>query len=165
MENGKNRIKEERKMNLNKKSMKKRMTAVIAVLICLAGVAACGAGTGEEAAESVPEEGTTGEDFLEEAPVSEADSVSEEDPVLKDRIPMVMVDGTLYLDTGEESTVTARCGTMDGEIISAVDASEIPSEEGQSNFGTGYGWQYGEGDTIEIYMNGKWAVFRAQEES
>ena len=142
-------------MNLNKKSMKKRMTAVIAVLICLAGVAACGAGTGEEpAAESVPEEGTTGEDFLEEAPVSEADSVSEEDPVLKDRIPMVMVDGTLYLDTGEE-----------GEIISAVDASEIPSEEGQSNFGTGYGWQYGEGDTIEIYMNGKWAVFRAQEES
>ena len=33
-----------------------------------------------------------------------------------DLIPMVMVNGELYIDTGHESTVEARCGVMDGEI-------------------------------------------------
>ena len=28
---------------------------------------------------------------------------------------MVMVNGELYIDTGHESTVEARCGVMDGE--------------------------------------------------
>lgn len=36
---------------------------------------------------------------------------------------MVMVNGELYIDTGHESTVEARCGVMDGEITSA-DGSE-----------------------------------------
>ena len=72
-----------------------------------------------------------------------------------DRIPMVMVNGELYLDTGKESTVMARCGMMDGEITSQVDGSKAPTIDNQSNFGTGYGYQYGpiEG-TIEIKMNG-----------
>ena len=76
-----------------------------------------------------------------------------------DKIPMVMVDGRLYYDTGEESNVDARCGVMDGEITSSVDGSEIPSEDNQSNFGTGFGYQYGANDTLEISMNGKWIVF------
>ena len=81
-----------------------------------------------------------------------------------DRIPMVMVDGTLYLDTGKESTVTARCGMMDGEITSQVPSNEEPTVDDQSNFGTGYGYQYGpvEG-TIEIFMNDKWWVFATEE--
>ncbi|MCM1279284.1 MAG: DUF5301 domain-containing protein, partial [Robinsoniella sp.] len=73
-----------------------------------------------------------------------------------DRIPMVMVNDKLYYDTGKESTVSGRCGNMDGEITSEVDGSEIPTENNQSNFGTGFGYQYGEDDTIEIYMNEKW---------
>ena len=76
-----------------------------------------------------------------------------------DKIPMVMVDGKLYYDTGEESNMDARCGVMDGEITSSVDGSEIPSEDNQSNFGTGFGYQYGANDTLEISMNGKWIVF------
>ena len=72
---------------------------------------------------------------------------------------MVMVDGKLYYDTGKESSVDGRCGVMDGEITSTVDGTEIPAEEGQSNFGTGFGYQYGEDDTIEIFMNEKWIVF------
>ena len=81
-----------------------------------------------------------------------------------DRIPMVMVNGTLYLDTGRESTVMARCGMMDGEITSQVPGNEEPTVDDQSNFGTGYGYQYGamEG-TIEINMNGKWWVFATEE--
>ena len=72
---------------------------------------------------------------------------------------MVMVDGRLYYDTGEESSVDARCGVMDGEITSSVDGSEVPTKDNQSNFGTGFGYQYGANDTLEISMNGKWIVF------
>lgn len=83
-----------------------------------------------------------------------------------DRIPMVMVNGELYYDTGKESTMTVRCGNMDGEITSTVDGSEIPSENNQSNFGTGFGYQYGNTDTtIEIFMNEKWFVFEQREGS
>ncbi|MCD8130729.1 MAG: hypothetical protein LUE16_05540 [Lachnospiraceae bacterium] len=59
--------------------------------------------------------------------------------------PLVMVNGSLYCSTGKESTMTARCGMMDGEITSSVESTEIPSEDNQSNFGTGYGYQYGSG--------------------
>ena len=87
-----------------------------------------------------------------------------QDAEILDLIPMVMVNGTLYLDTGYESATEARCGVMDGEIISQVDGSKQPSIDDQSNFGTGYGYQYGaiEG-TIEIYMNGKWWIFATEE--
>ena len=47
---------------------------------------------------------------------------------------MVMVDGKLYHDTGKESTISGRCGVMDGEITSTVDGSEIPTKDNQSNF-------------------------------
>ena len=48
---------------------------------------------------------------------------------------MVMVDGKLYYDTGKESTISGRCGVMDGEITSTVDGSEIPTKDNQSNLG------------------------------
>ena len=44
-----------------------------------------------------------------------------------DLIPMVMVNGALYLDTSHESTIEARCGVMDGEITSQVDGSKQPT--------------------------------------
>ena len=79
---------------------------------------------------------------------------------LNDRIPMVMADGAMYYDTGRESTVTGRCGVMDGEITSAVERTEVPSENNQSNFGAGYGYQWGpEEGTLEVCMDGKWLVF------
>lgn len=81
-----------------------------------------------------------------------------------DLIPMVMVNGTLYLDTGHESTVEGRCGVMDGEITSQVDGSKKPTVDNQSNFGVGYGYQYGPTEgTIEIYMNEQWRVFATEE--
>ena len=82
----------------------------------------------------------------------------------RDLIPMVMVNGTLYLDTGHESKIEARCGVMDGEITSQVDGSKQPTADDQSNFGTGYGYQYGTTEgTIELFMNGKWWIFATEE--
>ena len=76
---------------------------------------------------------------------------------------MVMVNGELYLDTGHESSVEARCEMMDGEITSSVDGSEQPTENDQSNFGTGFGYQYGSQEgLIEIFMNDKWWVFATE---
>ena len=75
-----------------------------------------------------------------------------------------MVNGTLYLDTGHESKIEARCGVMDGEITSQVDGNKQPSVDNQSNFGTGYGYQYGATEgTIELFMNGKWWIFATEE--
>ena len=72
----------------------------------------------------------------------------------RDLIPMVMVNGTLYLDTGHESKIEARCGVMDGEITSQVDGSKQPTVDDQSNFGTGYGYQYGATEGT-LYPSGK----------
>lgn len=81
-----------------------------------------------------------------------------------DLIPMVMVDGELYLDTGYESTIEGRCGVMDGQITSEVDGSKRPTVNDQSNFGTGFDYQYGSTEgTIEIFMNGKWWIFATEE--
>ena len=89
---------------------------------------------------------------------------NEEEQEQWDLIPMVMVDGKLYLDTGMESSVEARCGVMDGEITSSVDGTKKPTHDGESNFGTGYGYQYGPQEgTIEIFMNEKWWVFATED--
>ena len=91
-------------------------------------------------------------------------AITEQEEEKWDLIPMVMVDGKLYLDTGMESSAEARCGVMDGEITSSVDGTQKPTRDGESNFGTGYGYQYGPQEgTIEIFMNEKWWVFATEE--
>lgn len=81
---------------------------------------------------------------------------------LSDRRPMVMINGELYLDTNRESDLNGRCGVMDGEISSAVDGSEIPTQDNQSNFGDGYEYQYVGENSIDIYMNEKWIRFEKE---
>ena len=77
---------------------------------------------------------------------------------------MFMVDGVLYEDAGCEDTTEGRCGNMDGEITSSVESWQQPEEDGQSNFGSGFGYQIGmEPDTLEILQDGHWLVFRAVE--
>ena len=77
---------------------------------------------------------------------------------------MVMVNGTLYLDTGLESEAMERTDHVDGEITSQVDSSKEPTVNDQSNFGTGYGYQYGKKEgTIELLINGRWWIFATEE--
>lgn len=81
-----------------------------------------------------------------------------------DLIPQIMVDGVIYADTSLESAVTDRKDGFDGEITSKVDQSKQPSENGQSNFGVGYGYQYGEKEgTVDLYINGRWWIFATEE--
>ena len=89
-------------------------------------------------------------------------SNKDEDEYMWDRIPMVMVNGELYLDTGRESDIDGRCGVMDGEISSTIDATEIPTQDNQSNFGEGYGYQFVDINNIDILINGKWIRFRKE---
>lgn len=81
-------------------------------------------------------------------------------------VPTVMVKGQYYYSTGKESDISARCGVMDGEITSSVKQYELPNQNDESNFGSGYGYQYGiEEGQIEIYINEKWMVFQKEESS
>lgn len=79
--------------------------------------------------------------------------------------PCLMVDGILYFDTGYPSTVSGRCGNMDGRITSSCPVSQAPTKNDQSNFGSGCGYQYGplEG-TVEVqFDDGNWYVFATEE--
>lgn len=81
-----------------------------------------------------------------------------------DLVPMVMVDGVLYYDTGHNNNTDLRCGNLDGEITSTVEGWEIPSQNNQSNFGIGYGYQYGSTEgTVDINLYGKWRIFATEE--
>jgi hypothetical protein len=49
---------------------------------------------------------------------------------------------------------------MDGSITSKCDDYEIPTENNQSNFGTGYGIQYGRVESeIEVCIDSDWHIF------
>ena len=76
--------------------------------------------------------------------------------------------GQTSVDTGRVSDVDGRCGNMDGAITATVPATEIPTQEGESNFGTGYTYQIGPDGTIEIPMrldgaaDPQWIVFQKE---
>ena len=133
----------------------KRIRILLAVLCLAAVLTGCAGKDTTGRAEPV----SAAAESSQPAPEAEEPAESE----LSDRIPMVMVNGALYYDTGEESTLDGRCGTYDGEITTAVEGTEIPSEDGQSNFGTGYPYQYtGEGQ-IDLLIDGKWMIFEQRD--
>lgn len=80
-----------------------------------------------------------------------------------DLIPMVMVNGVLYLDTGYNSYRIREDEEPDGTITSEVDGSERPTEDDQSNFGTDYPYRYGDEGTVELLLHDKWRVFATEE--
>lgn len=70
----------------------------------------------------------------------------------------IMVDGTLYLDTGYVSSVM-RCGNLDGNIEKIIDSSEIPDEDGEANFNA-EGWQRGyEDGTLDVLIDNEFSIF------
>lgn len=78
-------------------------------------------------------------------------------------VRMVKVNDKLYVDTGEISSVTGRCGVMDFTFDSSAGGGE-PSENNQTNFGTGYEGQVGTRENrIEIFFNDEWHVFAYHE--
>lgn len=77
----------------------------------------------------------------------------------KTEIKLARIDGNLYYDTGEESKITARCGTLDGNLAKSVSEDEVPKSDGSCNFKCG-GYQWSENDTVEVSLDGKWQVFK-----
>lgn len=65
---------------------------------------------------------------------------------------LLMVDDAIYYCIGLPADEVAKCGVMDGEIETSVEDDEIPTQNNQSNFGTGYGWQRTRHNEVEVYM-------------
>ena len=81
-----------------------------------------------------------------------------------DEVPrQVMVEGELYADSGKPSDITGRCGVMDGEITSSVEADAIPTVDNQSNFGTGYGYQFAGEGCIDVLIDDVWQRFELEQ--
>ena len=75
----------------------------------------------------------------------------------------VMLEGVIYYDTCTVSGTDAKTAP-DGTITSTVDSDSFPTEDGQSNFGTGYAYRYGsENGTLEVQIDGEWWIFAANQ--
>lgn len=81
-----------------------------------------------------------------------SDNGTDRETAWPDSSPMVMINDSLYQFTGQLHDDALRCGNMDGQITSEVGRFETPVQNNQSNFGTGYDYQYGDSDSIEVYM-------------
>lgn len=78
-------------------------------------------------------------------------------------IPMVMIDGEIYMSTGMESTISPRWAGYDGKITSTVKGSEKPTENDQSNFGTDFYYQLGGEGIVEICIDNQWWIFATED--
>lgn len=70
---------------------------------------------------------------------------------------LIMVHGILYYDSAELSAEGAQ-GEYDG-IIDSKCEGDIPTEDNQSNFGTGYGYKVHQ-EKIDVLIDGDWHVFK-----
>lgn len=71
----------------------------------------------------------------------------------------LMVDGKLFLDTGEAVSTLPNNKASDGMIRSMVMGDQFPEENDQSNFGSEIPYYY-DGETLVYAMiNSKWILF------
>ncbi len=76
---------------------------------------------------------------------------------------ILKVNDTLYYGTDEIGPM-GDAGSVEGEIISSVDADSIPTENGSSNFGcigNSYTYNYGDGFIMVALDDGEWHCFYA----
>jgi len=155
--------------------MKKRLLYIPAV-ICLVCLAGC---TGKPAAQEalydapLPEEQAAPPTTLKEEPKDDSateqepqkavlPTESEQPPEKNSFVLMVMLDGRIYQDTGETSSI-GRCGNMDFSFDKSVEVG-TPTENNMTNFGIGYGGQYGMRENcIDICIDGVYHIFAYNE--
>lgn len=86
------------------------------------------------------------------------------DAGVKEEAPRyVMIKSKLYKDTGEINK-NMTCGTMDGKILTTVDAKEMPKKDNESNFGIGYEYQIGTDGSITVDIDDKCLIFKEVKE-
>lgn len=77
---------------------------------------------------------------------------------------LVMIDGVLYIHTGETKELEEEHVEVDGQIMARVSENEIPRHNNHSNFGAGYAYRYGKTEgTVEVLMAEKWYIFATEE--
>lgn len=83
---------------------------------------------------------------------------------IKTEEKILMVNGKLYYGT-EEKGPMGDAGCIGGKIVSSVASDQVPTQEGQSNFG-GVGNSYtkvdGE-DGIMVFVDDEWTWFYAKQ--
>lgn len=144
--------------------MKKTSVMILALSLsaCLlsgcADPAADAAQADEEPVSSVswPTDGSLSAASGNEEPVSGDDAGETDDGAYP---PSVMIDGVVYKDTGYVDSMSG-CGVMDGEIRSSVDGRQLPAEDDQSNFGTGYEYQRSSEGQVMVEIDGERRIFR-----
>ncbi len=90
---------------------------------------------------------------------------NENGETVKKPLRMIKVDGKLYYDSGKVSEMTARCGTLDGELKKVGAEHEIPKKNNQCNFEGAEGYQNATSITKEIPIDGEWVIFKLFDDS
>ncbi len=130
--------------------MKKKLSAAMMFMAAIAILSGCG----QKADVQVQ---TQEEQVVSDNEAVTLPDLSESRPVAYP--PCVMIDGIVYQDTGYVSSMPG-CGVMDGEITSEVDGTELPAENDQSNFGTGYAYQRSTENDVIVMMDGEPEIFQ-----
>ncbi len=97
--------------------------------------------------------------------VTGGETTAEVEPPQIDLIPMVMIDGIIYFDTGEllgDTNFELNFGldsSFDGFITSRVPQSERPALNDQSNFGIDIGYKITADGFAALYLNQDWYRF------
>lgn len=77
--------------------------------------------------------------------------------------PMIMVDGTLYLDTGKQIPAEIDPAAVIGEITSSKQQSEKPEQNGESNFGS-IGAKYALCESgLAVLIDNEWRLFESED--
>lgn len=74
--------------------------------------------------------------------------------------PNIKVNGYFYHTTGTLSEISDH--EIDGEIISEVDDTQMPSNNDESNFGVGYKYDIINDKRIDVYISERdyWIIFQ-----
>ncbi len=86
---------------------------------------------------------------------------------IEEKPKAVCIDGRLYVSTGEETDEDS--GDPEGEISTSVENYLYPTEDDQSNFGTGCSYRMGEEGTVLVQIPSEsdpdpdvWVIFKEQ---
>lgn len=142
----------------------KKMRCLLLLGVMVAGAAGCKGTEPEVVTSSFECPVDTETESLEKEGTESVEMEGTETAGGKEQLRMVKLDDKLYYDTGKVSNA-ARCGVMDFELDSSVESGQ-PTENNQTNFGTGYGGQYGgDENEIEVLLDGEWHIFSCQDET
>lgn len=136
--------------------MKKIFKMVTALVMVLSLASGCG-DTESSNTESAGDVSASEKAAVFTATITEVEDETEKTAGDSDYPACVMVDGIIYKDTGYIDSML-KCGNMDGEITSYVD--KLPSENNQSNFGTGYGYQRSVEGQVVVFIDDECRIFR-----